>query len=356
MPAEPETTLDKLMELDRSLLRLTFDQLRTIVILYETGSPLKASKKLGRDQSSVMKQVDTLNRYFKKLCGEGLATKRRRGEDYAFSSTGKNVVDWARSSLKDWENKLESTRRLAGRKLVVATTASSVPVLGSVWNEVIKRLRDRVTLEVRQIRAIEFWDKLDSWEVDLAIGGKVMLTDRDEINPEYDFVEWERDKFAILTNLPERELPGGDMSKEDLLQHPLVLPEVGIIVELLKRCYGENVKSQLNVGAWFRNIIFGLNLLRHEVVHGCMIVIRSLGVWACNNITPGIVTGSETARLRLLEFGKGFEPLDLVVGLFARRGDREQYDKGHPFNVFWEIFEKQAKQYGAFTRSMGKVI
>lgn len=44
------------------LLETTFDQLRTLVLVAETGSALSAARVLGREQSSVQKQLDTLNR------------------------------------------------------------------------------------------------------------------------------------------------------------------------------------------------------------------------------------------------------------------------------------------------------
>ena len=79
-------------------------------------------------------------------------------------------------------------------------------------------------------------------------------------------------------------------------------------------------------------------------------------VWASNHETPGTVTGLRPTRLRLLGLGEGFESLDLIIGLFARRQDREQLDKGHPLNVFWDIFEEQARQYEATKRALASTI
>src|SRR6266540_2666886 len=54
--------LGELLRSDPSLLELTFDQLRTLLLVRHTGSALRAAQQLGREQSSVQKQLDTLNR------------------------------------------------------------------------------------------------------------------------------------------------------------------------------------------------------------------------------------------------------------------------------------------------------
>jgi molybdenum-dependent DNA-binding transcriptional regulator ModE len=49
------------------LLELTFDQLRTLVVVQEAGSANGAARILDREQSSVQKQIDTLNRSFQRM-------------------------------------------------------------------------------------------------------------------------------------------------------------------------------------------------------------------------------------------------------------------------------------------------
>ena len=56
-------------DLPTPLLDATFDQLRTLTVVYETGSALRAARVLEREQSSVQKQLDTLNRMFQRMCG-----------------------------------------------------------------------------------------------------------------------------------------------------------------------------------------------------------------------------------------------------------------------------------------------
>ena len=61
------------------LLDVTLDQLRTLLAVSEAGSPLAASRILGREHSSVRKQLDTLNHAFQQICGETLVVKQGRG-------------------------------------------------------------------------------------------------------------------------------------------------------------------------------------------------------------------------------------------------------------------------------------
>ncbi len=58
------------------LLDVTLDQLRTLLAVREAGSPLAAARILGREHSSVRKQVDTLNHAFQQICGEALVVKQ----------------------------------------------------------------------------------------------------------------------------------------------------------------------------------------------------------------------------------------------------------------------------------------
>src|SRR2546429_8089613 len=65
-----QARLARFLSLDRLLADITLDQLRTLVLVREAGSALKASHALGREQSSIQKQLDALNRQFERACGE----------------------------------------------------------------------------------------------------------------------------------------------------------------------------------------------------------------------------------------------------------------------------------------------
>ncbi|MFD0536468.1 LysR family transcriptional regulator [Actinomadura luteofluorescens] len=100
LPVPP--TLDSLLECPPGLLDMTFDQLRTLLVVHETGSALRAARVLGREQSSVQKQLDTLNRNSQVLCGEVLTVRQGRGKDYLFTPTGETTVELARTTFGKW--------------------------------------------------------------------------------------------------------------------------------------------------------------------------------------------------------------------------------------------------------------
>jgi hypothetical protein len=57
----PDTdSLNRLLACPPMLLELTFDQLRTLAVVQEADSANSAARLLGREQSSVQKQIDTL--------------------------------------------------------------------------------------------------------------------------------------------------------------------------------------------------------------------------------------------------------------------------------------------------------
>ena len=95
--------LNGLLACSPMLLEFTFDQLRTLVVVQETGSAHAAARILGREQSSVQKQIDTLNRGFQRMCGELMVIKQGRGQPFLFTPTGAGVARQARVLLVDWQ-------------------------------------------------------------------------------------------------------------------------------------------------------------------------------------------------------------------------------------------------------------
>ncbi len=95
-------SLDALLDGPSGLLDMTFDQLRTLLVVHETGSALRAARVLGREQSSVQKQLDILNRNSQSLCGEVLTVRQGRGRDFLFTPTGEATVELARMTFDKW--------------------------------------------------------------------------------------------------------------------------------------------------------------------------------------------------------------------------------------------------------------
>ncbi|WP_435126207.1 LysR family transcriptional regulator [Actinacidiphila sp. bgisy144] len=129
----PEGFRADLMSCSPDLLDLTWDQLRTLIVVQETGTALAAARMLGREQSSVQKQLDILNRNFQSLTGELLVVKQGRGQDFLFTPTGLEVAERARATFADWLQGIAASRRRLGSTLTVGTTEFTLGFLGRVW-------------------------------------------------------------------------------------------------------------------------------------------------------------------------------------------------------------------------------
>lgn len=322
-----------------SLLDVTLDQLRTLLVVRETGSALRAARTLGREQSSVQKQLDTLNRNFQQLCGELLVVKQGRGQDFLFTPTGEAVIERARATFAEWLTGIHDCRRRLGSTLTVGTTEFTLGFLGRIWERVAEEFtRREVELKVLHVRTKDFWIKLDAQQVDLLCGGFAATAGQTDIPEPYEFIEWHREGLVLLTNLPVRELPAPVVGVQRLPSVPLVAPTRGLIADFLQRWYGAEYRNRLQITADIDDIYYGLALLRSRLVYGCMVVSRSIGQATVEGRLPG------SPDFRLVEFGDDFDPiLELVTGVFARKGERDQYEPAHPLNILWDAFRAEAE-------------
>ncbi|GGQ97372.1 LysR family transcriptional regulator [Streptomyces asoensis] len=334
----PEGFRADLISCSQDLLDLTWDQLRTLIVVKEAGTALAAAKVLGREQSSVQKQLDILNRNFQALTGELLVVKQGRGRDFLFTPTGLEIVERARATFGDWLQGIADSRRRLGSTLTVGTTEFTLGFLGRVWERVAPQLLEReIEMKVVHVRTRDFWKRLDSNQVDLLCGGLAADAAADRVAPEYDFLEWHREGLALLTNLPVRELAAKTVGVERLRTVPLVIPSHGVITDFVERWYGPDFRSQLQVVAEIDDIYYGLALLRSRMTYGCMLCARSIGQAALDGRLP------TSEDFRLIEFADDFDPmLQLVSGVFARKGERETYDASHPLNILWDAFRDEA--------------
>lgn len=83
---DPEVA--ELLGFPAELLDTSLDQLRTLAVVHATGSAQRAA----RSQSSVQKQLDTLNDAAIRLMGEALVAKQGRGKDFLFTGSGDDVA------------------------------------------------------------------------------------------------------------------------------------------------------------------------------------------------------------------------------------------------------------------------
>jgi DNA-binding transcriptional LysR family regulator len=330
---------DGFMGAGPGLLETTFDQLRTLLLVAETGSALRAARMLGREQSSVQKQMDTLNRNFQQMCGELLVIKQGRGQPFLFTPSGQQFVDLARATLGTWQASVNDARRRLGHTIAVGTTEFTLAFLGRVWQRVQDEFASReIELKVLHVRTKDAFTRLDANEVDLMCGGLASTAGRAEVPDQYDFLEWHREGLVLLTNLSRRELPLKAVGVDRLSSVPLVIPYGGVIVDFLKRWYGTDFRNRLTVVATIDDIYYGLALLRSGMAYGCMIVSEAIGRAAVEGRLPG------SPDSRLIAFAEDFDPmLELVTGVFARKGERQQYESAHPLNVLWHAFDEETR-------------
>jgi DNA-binding transcriptional LysR family regulator len=332
---EAADSLNGLLACSPMLLEFTFDQLRTLVVVQEAGSANGAASILGREQSSVQKQIDTLNRGFQRMCGELLVIKQGRGQPFLFTPTGAAAAEQARAVIADWQARVNDARRRIGKTVALGTTEFTLRFVGQVWRRVAEEFASReIELNVVHVRTKDSFARLDAKEIDLLCAGFACVAGASGIPGDYEFLPWRREGLVLLTNLPKRELPVPAVSVDRLPGVPLIVPSTGgVITDFLRRWYGSDFRSRLTIVAAIDDIYYGLALMRSEMARGCMLTSASIARAAVEGRLPG------GPGLRTVGLGSDFSPtMELVTGTFARRGERSAFDTSHPLNLIWQAF------------------
>jgi DNA-binding transcriptional LysR family regulator len=321
------------------LLDVTLDQLRTLLAVREAGSPLAASRILGREHSSIRKQLDSLNHAFQQMCGETLVVKQGRGQDYLFTPTGEAMSQITADTLNNWLTGISERRRRLGATVTVATTEFTVDFLAQVWPSVAAEFtRREIELNIVHVRTRDFRAQLDAKDVDLVCGSIAASAGPDSALGAYDIIEWHRENLALVTNLPEHELPVSTVNQKRLPAIPLLAPAAGLIADFLRRWYGPGYRSQLHVVAEVDSIYYGLAILRTGLVRGAMICAHA----AAQAVIDGRLPGGP--GIRVVPLTSDYDPpLQLLAGIFARKGERELYDATHPLNLLWNAFNAHVR-------------
>jgi DNA-binding transcriptional LysR family regulator len=331
-------SLNGLLSCPPMLLEFTFDQLRTLVVVQEAGSANGASRILGREQSSVQKQIDTLNRSFQRMCGELLVIRQGRGQPFLFTPTGAAVARQARALVTDWQARVNDARHRIGKTVALGTTEFTLRFVGQVWQRVAEEFAGReIELNMVHVRTKDSFARLDAKEIDLLCAGFASVAGADDIPGDYEFLQWRREGLVLLTNLPKRELPVPAVSVDRLPSVPLIVPAAGgVITDFLRRWYGSDFRSRLTIVATIDDIYYGLALMRSKMAYGCMLTSASIAQAAVEGRLPG------GPGLRLADLGPDFDPMmELVTGTFARRGERSAFDRSHPLNLLWQAFAEE---------------
>lgn len=329
-PPPRATAAGRLLRAPVPLLETTMDQLRTLAVVHRTGTALGAARLLGREQSSVQKQLDTLNRNYSAVCGEPLTAKQGRGRDLLFTATGEALAALAGRTLGDWLDELHRCRRRLGGTVAVATTQLTLGYFSTAAERVAEEFERRgVELKVAHVRTGELLDSLRNGDADLVCGSVAASPagGGDGLGG-FEVMEWRRSGLCLLSNLPAHRLPERAPGPRMLRSLPLVVPSTGLITDFLRGWFGADYRDRLEIAAEIDSIGYGFQLLRSGLVAGGMLVTRG--------IAEAVVDG------RLPE-GRGLRPLDLpggpqlevLVGAFTRRGERAGHGPAHPLNLLW---------------------
>ncbi len=293
---------------------------------------------LDREHSSVRKQLDALNRVFGQLCGEPLVVKQGRGQDYLFTPTGEAVADIARGMFAAWLAGITDRRRRLGATVTVATTEFTVDFLAQIWSALVEEFTRRgIELNIVHVRTRDFWSQLDANNVDLVAGSIAAAPGPDPALAAYDVIEWHREDVALVTNLPAHDLPPTPVDQQHLPAIPLLAPAAGLIADFLRSWYGPDYRSRLRVVADVDSIYYGLALLRSHLVRGALVATHA----AARAVVEGRLPGGP--GLRLVRLADGYHPpLQVLAGVFARKGERHRYEPTHPLNLLWDAFTQHA--------------
>jgi hypothetical protein len=219
-----------------------------------------------------------------------------------------------------------------------ATTEFTVDFLAQTWPIVAEEFaRREIELNIVHVRTRDFWAQLDAKNVDLVCGSIPATPGRDPALDAYEVIEWHREDLALVTNLPPRELPVDAVGQQRLPAIPLLAPATGLIAEFLRRWYGPDYRARLRVVAEVDSICYGLALLRSNLVHGALLAAHAAGQAAVDGRLPG------GPGLRLIRLASDYDPpLQLLAGIFGRKGERESYHDTHPLNLLWNAFRARA--------------
>jgi DNA-binding transcriptional LysR family regulator len=330
--SEAAEVLAALLGCPPEMLDVSLDQLRTLAVVHVTGTAQRAGRALGREQSSVQKQLDNLNKAATRLVGEALVVKQGRGKDFLFTPSGEEVVALARQTLLSWTDSLHHSRRRVGSTVTFGTTEFTVQFLGAVWPALRDDFERRgVQLNIEHVRTRDLWRKLDGKKVDLVCGSFAAEPGRPP-TLDYDFLEWHRERVALLTNLTARELPGTPVAAARLPDLSLLAPAAGLLAQFLVRWYGPDYRGVLHVIADIDSLNYGLNLLTSGLLHGCLLTTERVADAAIQGRLPG-------EGLRKIDLADDYQPrLEIVTGILARKGERGRYAHDHPLNLLWNAF------------------
>jgi DNA-binding transcriptional LysR family regulator len=320
------------------LLSLTLDQLSTFSVICEKKSIRHAALAIGRDQSSVEKQLQTMDRNFEKVVNEKLVLKpKQRGAKLHLTRAGMNVCSLAQNVLLTAADAATGLQKLQQNYSIrIGLTTFVIPILTQVEEEISKKFARsgaKLTRELRSLRPHELQlSLLQDRSLDFCLGGIMFRpNERYPVDEGLDFVEWRKEEMVLLSNW---KLPSNDISISDLFtsRTPLLLSSNGAIRDFIVHL-GKD-PNELNVVETCTDLHFALDLLRHSSRDYCTIAPEHVVKYA-----KALPEGR-----RIHEYHFKDRQFCAVLGLFRRKGEEEHLSDTHPVKMFWEVFADMAKR------------
>jgi|ERR1041384_2064445 DNA-binding transcriptional LysR family regulator len=333
---------DKLNEHTNDLLPITLDQLRTFLAVCQELSPRRGGQLLRREQTSVEKQLKTLEDRFEKLAhGKLIVRAAQRGGDIQLTEAGDQVRQFAEFVLKGLADLSMDIRSLQqDRPIRIALTTFMISLLGEIQPavmEAFKKVGIRLNRELVHVRSNQIQTVLENKEVDFSLGGFVARAGEESpIDEALEFIEWKREELGLLSSY-NLEVDTEAVSSTDLIERriPLIVPRQGLIHDLLDIWFGgQDLDNKLNVVEWCDDVHFAMDLLHLKVYEASMISTSYISRWIKERPNSG--------HLRFYKIKDS--GCQLRVGLFRRKDIGKVYSKTHPLTVFWQVFKKLASE------------
>src|SRR5690606_39240460 len=106
--------------------------------------------------------------------------------------------------------------------------------------------------------------------------------------------------------------------------------------------FGTGYRERLDITAEIDSVHYGFQLLRSGVLRASMLVTEGIGEAVVDGLLP------EATGLRTLPLVPDLGPRQhVLVGAFARSGEREAHGPTHPLSALWEALAGESSRYRA---------
>lgn len=312
--------------------RITINQMITLVQLLEHPYESEVASIRGKKLSAISKQISTMNKTFRDICGEDLVNSNNgKGKPVIFTSTGEIVAQQFAQFLNSTDKELDVKRNNVGKIITVASTSGMLSVLSGLWPEWQKTSRTHFQLGVEQIRTYEVIEYLNSYKADLVFAGRINHEDALKAYSQFDYCEWGPSSIVSIlsnhTNMPNDVISISDIEEGRI---KLILPRRGIINDFIQLVFHGRVQ-RINTVAYMDDLDFGLGLLTKKIYEASMLIIDPLGDRIIEDQKK--INGITLHKYQIM----GIEDYQISSGVFRRKGN---YRVGHPMNTCWKIIEK----------------